>query len=176
MILLKFYFMRVLLPILMWLPFRRFRFFIISSLVSSIGKHASVLREVTILHPRNISIGENSVINSKVLLDGRDGQLIIGNNVDIAREVNIWTLEHDINDDMHATIGGDVIIEDYVWIASRATILPNVKIGKGAVVAACSVVTKDVPPNSIVAGCPAKIIGKRHNKLSYKLNFHPLFS
>ena len=54
------------------------------------------------------------------------------------------------------TTGGDVIIEDYVWIASRCTILPGVKIGKGAVVASNSVVTKDVPQMAIVGGCPCK--------------------
>ena len=114
-------------------------------------------------------------INSEVLLDGRGGKIIIGNNVDIAREVNIWTLEHDPNDDYHKTKGGDVIIEDYVWIASRATILPNVKIGRGAVIASGSIVTKDVPPMNIVAGIPAKIIGKRKSSLKYNLKYKPMF-
>jgi acetyltransferase-like isoleucine patch superfamily enzyme len=51
-----------------------------------------------------------------------------------------------------------VIIEDYVWIGFKASILKGVHIGKGAIVAACSVVTKDVPPYTVVAGNPAKII------------------
>ena len=125
--------------------------------------------------PRNISIGSNTVINKKVLLDGRGGQLIIGNNVDIAQETNIWTLEHDVNDDFHTDKGGDVVIEDYVWIASRVTILPGVTIGKGAVVASNAVVTKDVPSMGIVGGIPAKIIGQRKSKLLYKLNYQPWF-
>jgi Acetyltransferase (isoleucine patch superfamily) len=62
------------------------------------------------------------------------------------------------------------LIEDYVFIGPRAIILPGVKIGKGAVVAAGAVVTKDVAPFSVVGGVPAKIIGERKIKnLSYKL-------
>ena len=133
------------------------------------------MRDINILFPSNIIIGNNSVINSKVLLDGRGGNIIIGNNVDIAREVNIWTLEHDPHDDYHRTKGGNVIIEDYVWIASRVTILPNVKIGKGAVIASGAVVTKDVPSMAIVGGVPAKVIGTRKSKLKYELNYKPLF-
>jgi maltose O-acetyltransferase len=124
---------------------------------------------------KNISIGNNSIINKKVLLDGRGGKLIIGNNVDIAQETNIWTLEHDVHDDNHKDIGADVIIEDYVWIASRVTILPGVRIGRGAVVASCAVVNKDVLPMAIVGGIPAKVIGTRKSGLEYILNYKPWF-
>ncbi|MGB9707413.1 MAG: acyltransferase, partial [Microgenomates group bacterium] len=76
----------------------------------------------------------------------------------------------DINDANFKAIEAPVYIEDYVFIGPRAIILPGVKIGKGAVVAAGAVVTKDVPPFAIVGGVPAKIIGERKNKqLSYKL-------
>jgi len=123
----------------------------------------------------NIEIGHNSVIGKDVLLDGRGGSLIIGNNVDLAQETNIWTLEHDPHDDFHNSKGADVIIEDYVWVASRVTILPGVRIGKGAVVASGSVVTKDVPPTVIVGGVPAKIISQRKNSLKYQLYHKPWF-
>lgn len=146
------------------------------NIMGKVGKNVSVLRNVEVLHPKNIEIGNNTVINNRVLLDGRGGILSIGSNVDIAREVNIWTLEHDVNNDNHDTKGGDVIIEDYVWLASRVTILPGVRIGKGAVVACGAVVTKDVPELAIVGGVPAKIIGKRKNSLKYKLDFNPIFS
>jgi len=62
------------------------------------------------------------------------------------------------------------MIEDYVFIGPRTIILPGVKIGKGAVIAAGAVVTKDVPPFAICGGVPAKIIGERRLKtLKYKL-------
>ena len=92
------------------------------------------------------------------MLDGRSAELIIGDNVDIAQETNIWTLEHDVNDDDHRIVPGQVIIEDHVWIASRVTILPGVTIGENAVVGAGAVVTKDVEPNTVVGGIPAKLI------------------
>ena len=109
------------------------------------------------------------------MLDGRGGEVIIHDCVDIAQETNIWTLEHDVNDNYHKTKAGDVEIFDHVWIASRVTILPGIKIGRGAVIAACSVVTKDVPEKAIVAGIPAKIIGYRNNDLKYKNHYYPYF-
>lgn len=128
---------------------------------------------VEVRHGHNIFVGDRVVMNRGVLLDGRGGRLIIGDDVDIAQETNIWTLEHDVNSDAHCEKGSDVVIDDHAWIASRVTILPGVHIGRGAVVAANSVVTKDVPPLTIVAGVPAKKIGDRHNQLTYKLTFRP---
>ena len=115
------------------------------------------------------------ILNREVMLDGRGGRLMIGDNVDIAQETNIWTLEHDVNDNQHSEIPGDVITEDHVWIASRVTVLPGVKIGRGAVVASGAVVTRNIPPLAIVGGIPAKIIGYRKNDLTYKLNYFPWF-
>lgn len=119
-----------------------------------------ICRNVDLRSPYRICIGKNTTINKRCVLDGRGG-LIIGNNVDIAQESNIWTEQHDYNSPTYNSVSAPVVIEDYVWVASRATILPGVTIGKGAVVASGAVVTKDVPPLSIVGGVPAKIIGKR---------------
>lgn len=159
----------------MFVPFHAFRLIFIKHLLGHVGVNTNFLMGLEIRKGVNVSIGNNSVVNKHVLLDGRGGKLVIGNNVDIAQETNIWTLEHDVNDDYHRVKGGDVIIEDYAWIASRVTILPGVKIGKGAVVASCALVTKDVPPMAIVGGVPAKVIGTRDNKLKYKLNYKPYF-
>ncbi|OGK20708.1 hypothetical protein A3C23_05970 [Candidatus Roizmanbacteria bacterium RIFCSPHIGHO2_02_FULL_37_13b] len=119
--------------------------------------------------PKNISIGEDSIIGEHAVLDGRD-QLIIGNHVALASDVMIYNSEHDINDRDFKPITEKVVIEDYVFIGPRAIIMPGITIGKGSIVAAACVVTKDVPPFAIVAGVPAKIIGERQDKnLSYKL-------
>lgn len=94
----------------------------------------------------------------------------IGNNVLTGRWVTITDNGHGTTDYEILTIPpnkrslyskGPVIIEDDVWIGDKVTILPDVTIGKGAVVAANSVVTKDIPPYSIAAGNPAKIIKSR---------------
>lgn len=160
--------------IIMLLPFHFLRLLWLR-LFMHIGKDSSVLSFVEVRNPKNVVIGNNTIINRRVLLDGRGGHLIIGNNVDIAQETNIWTLEHDLNNDNHQSIGADVVIEDYVWIASRVTILPGVKIGYGAVVAAGAVVTKDVEPHTIVGGVPAKPIGLRKNDYNYILKYRPWF-
>ena len=61
----------------------------------------------------------------------------------------------------HPTCKGDIIIENDVWIGAKSTIMSGVRIGNGSVVGSCSVVTKDVPPFSIVVGNPAKIVKYR---------------
>lgn len=161
--------------LMMYIPFYAIRGFFIRRAINELGSEVFMSMGVEIRKGRNIVIGNNSIINKKVLLDGRGGKLEIGNNVDIAQEVNIWTLSHDPHSDSHATIGMPVKIEDYVWIGARATILPGVTIGRGAVIGTGSVVTKNVEPMAIVAGIPARQIGVRQNKLTYKLNHQPWF-
>jgi acetyltransferase-like isoleucine patch superfamily enzyme len=115
---------------------------------------------------RQLVIGENSVINQRCRLDAR-GYITIGKNVSISPEVHIITADHDIARD---DIGGrerPVTIGDFVFVGSRATILPGVNIGEGAVVAAGAVVTKSVGPREIVAGIPARKIGMRTAKFAY---------
>ena len=155
--------------IVMWIPIHWFRICFMKLFLKKLGRHSAILRNVEIRSPWRVQIGNNTSINKNTLLDGRGTGLVIGNNVDIAQECNIWTLQHDYNSPDYLTEAGTTIIEDYVWIASRSTILPGVRIGYGAVIATCSVVTKDVPPLSIVAGCPAKVIGKREDNMRYTL-------
>ena len=161
--------------VLMYVPFHAARLFFLRIQLAKVGTGSSFLLGCEIRKGRNIRIGNHSVINRKVLLDGRGGLLTIGDNVDIAQETNIWTLEHSVHDDYHRDQGGNVTIEDYVWIASRVTILPGVTIGRWAVVACNAVVTKDVPPMAIVGGIPAKIIGERKSSLLFKKHHQPWF-
>lgn len=174
-----YFFIQLLFRISMFIPFAIFRKLLIKLLVTKrMGTNCHVSMGLKYLgKPKKIIIGDNCVINRHVLLDGRGGLIIIGNNVDIAQETNIWTMEHDPHDDFHATRGADVIIEDHVWIASRVTILPGVKIGRGAVIASNSVVTKDVKAMKIVGGIPAKEISDRRSSLLYNLSsYKPWFT
>ena len=119
--------------------------------------------------PSNIEIGEDTIIGEDAVLDGRD-KLKIGNHVALASGVMIFNSQHEIDDEHFSPSSAPVIIEDYVFIGPRAIIQPGVKIGRGAIVAAGAVVTKDVPPFTIVGGVPAKTIGERKLKdLHYKL-------
>ncbi len=141
-----------------------------------IGAGSTIHMMCRIYDPRNIAIGEDSIVGEMTTLDGRrqiegsKGGITIGNHVDIASQVMIWTSEHDLQDPNFKPIEEPVVIEDYVFIGPRAIILPGVTIGRGAVVAAGAVVTKSVAPGTIVGGVPAKPIGTRvTSKLSYKL-------
>ncbi|QPN65921.1 DapH/DapD/GlmU-related protein [Synechococcus sp. CBW1006] len=69
-----------------------------------------------------------------------------------------------------------VTIEDYAWLGVRVVVLPGITIGRGAVVGAGSVVSRDVPSMAIVAGNPARLIRNRHCDLRYTLNWEPLFN
>jgi len=161
---------------IMHIPFFKLRLYFLRRALKSVGKGSFIAMGVDVRGGGHlVSIGDDCVINRNVTLDGRGGKVTIGNTVDIGQETNIWTLGHDPDDENHSVKGGDVIIEDYVWIATRVTILPNVILGKGCVIASGSVVTKDVPSMKIVAGVPAKIIGERNNPLKYKLNYSPWF-
>ena len=115
------------------------------------------------------------MINKNVVLNGRGG-LVIGDNVDIAQDVFILTEQHDQNDDMHALVKKSVHIDDYVWIASRATVLPGVNLGRGAVVASGAVVTKDVAPMTVVGGVPARFMSERTSRLQYTFNYREKYS
>jgi maltose O-acetyltransferase len=88
----------------------------------------------------------------------------IGSHVDIASEVLIYNSEHSLESPEFTATTAAVTIEDYVFIGPRSIILPGVTIGKGAIVAAGAVVTKDVAPGCIVAGIPARPIGDRSLK------------
>lgn len=152
-----------------YLPFHFLRIFILNTFFrSNINYKSGLYYGVEIRHPWKLKIEQSSVIGHNCLLDARKG-LVVGKNVNISSEVMIWTLHHDYNDMYFKAIGNSVEIGDYVWVCSRAIILPGIKIGKGAVIASGAVVTKDVGEYCIMAGVPAKEIGKRSNDLQYDL-------
>lgn len=156
-------------------PFHHFRRFFYRLAGVKIGNSSIIHMGTRFYNPRNIKIGNDTIIGEKAVLDGR-GEIQIGNHVDIASEVMIYNSKHDVDNVDFIAVSKPVIIEDYVFIGPRAIILPGVQIGKGAVVAAGAVVTKNVEPMTIVGGVPAKQIRKRGvKKLSYKLGRAALF-
>lgn len=152
----------------------------------NIGRDSSIHWRAEFNQPMGVSIGHNTIVGNNAFLDGRMKNflsykktygypLVIGNNVSIAGEVRIYTMEHDIDSPTFAELGAPVVIEDYVVIGSRVTILPGVTIGRGAVVASGAVVTHDVDPYTVVGGVPAKFIKTRNKELTYTLKFARLF-
>jgi len=140
-----------------------------------ISNKAVILKHTKILNFWNIEISERVVINQYCLLDCRKYKIRIANDTDIGPYTRIWTLGHDPASPTHETAGGDVTIEDHVWIASGVTILPKLVIRSGAVVASGAVVHKTVEAMHIVGGNPAKLIKLRENPLTYKLCYTPIF-
>lgn len=122
----------------------------------------------------SFTVGNNCAINQKCHLVTRGG-ITIGDNVSISSETCILTADHDLNSDSFSGRTRQVIIHDFVFIGTRAMILPGATLGEGSAIAAGSVVTKDVPARSIVAGVPAKPVGVRTSNLNYNIHYDRLF-
>jgi acetyltransferase-like isoleucine patch superfamily enzyme len=109
-----------------------------------------------------IKIGKNCVIGPYNVIMGHGGT-VIGNHVILAPRVSILPVNHNYDDRAHPVrdqgiTATGIIIEDDVWVGAHAIILDGVRIGRGSVVGAGSVVTRDVPAYSLVAGTPAKVV------------------
>ena len=123
-----------------------------------LDESTTVLPPLYIDYGKPITIGKGCFIQQCCTFFGRGG-ITIGNDVFIGPKVNLITINHDLNpENRSATYGRPIVIEDKVWIGINSTILPGVHIGYGAIVGAGSVVTKDVPPMTVVAGNPARFI------------------
>ncbi|EKE12739.1 MAG: acetyltransferase [uncultured bacterium] len=144
-------------------PSHTFRKIIYKLSGMKIGKGSTVHMWANFFDPSGISIGEDTIVGDHAFLDGR-AALTIGSHVDIASSVMIYNSEHDLESEEFSARTEPVEIGNYVFVGPRAIILPGVKIGKGAVVAAGAVVTKDVPEFTIVGGVPAGKIGERRER------------
>lgn len=135
-----------------------------------LGKNAVIYYGAEIRASYNLFIGKGTIIGDKSVLDARR-MIVIGENVNFSSGVSLWTDQHDYNDPYFRCMPnkyGPIFIKDIAWIGPGAIILHNVTIGEGAVVAAGAVVTKDVPPFTLVGGVPAKPIAKRNTDLKYE--------
>lgn len=117
---------------------------------------------------RLLRIGARTWVGQRSTLDVRYG-LEIGDDVAISPMVVILTATHDPEHPSFPMVGKPVVIEDHAWIATRAMVMPGVRIGRGAVVAAGAIVTRDVAAGTIVGGAPARPIGQRHLDPCYRL-------
>lgn len=147
------------------------------------GRGSKIYRSVRMDTPpyRRFSIGRHSVVESFCCVNNAVGDVIIGDHtrigihntvigpvtigshVNLAQGITVTALNHNFEEtgkriDQQGVSTNPVVIGDDVWIGANAVILPGVTIGNHCVIAAGAVVTKDVPPHSLVAGVPAKII------------------
>ena len=147
------------------------------------GRYAIIHHSVRMDTPpyRKFWLGDYSVVESFACINNAVGDVIIGDHtriglhntiigpvtigshVNLAQGITITALNHNFDDsekriDQQGISTKEVVLEDDIWVGANAVILPGVTIGKHAVVAAGAIVTKDVPPHSLVAGVPAKVI------------------
>lgn len=111
----------------------------------------------TVANIPNLEIGKNSYINEGVHLNCL-GKVIIGKNVHLSTNVQIHTSNLEISRGERSHLASPVIVSDNVWLASGVIVLPGVTIGKNSIIGAGSVVTKDIAPNSVAVGIPARVI------------------
>ena len=149
------------------------------------GRRSKIYGSVRMDTPpyRRFSLGKKSVVESFSCINNAVGDVIIGDHtriglhntiigpvtigshVNLAQGITVTALNHNFNEadkriDEQGVSTKPVVIEDDIWIGANAAIMPGVTIGRHSVVAAGAVVTRDVPPYSVVAGVPAKIIKK----------------
>lgn len=126
-------------------------------------KKVPVLGFFKVENPRNVELGNNVGINSGVYILAHN-KIKIGDNVVLS--ANCMIIDTGLDVSQFATrfpvphIESFVEIKEYVWVGAGAIILPGVTIGERSIIAAGSIVTKDVPAYSVVAGNPAKVIQK----------------
>lgn len=151
-------------------PFQKYRIFILRHIYKmQIADNVVIYHGFHIRAPWNITIGKGTVVGDGVSLDGRNG-IIIGENVNISTEVYIYTEQHDTNDPYFDSgdSGGPVRVDNRAWLSSRTTVLPNVTVGEGAVLASGAVAVKNMEGYSVYAGIPAKKVSNRNKDLTYK--------
>ena len=155
---------RVVLKFLPLIRFPRLNVFLFRCLGYSISKTARIYSSVQIFGNISVHIGENTFIGNESVITGGLAKIEIGSNCDISDRVSLFCGTHEIDSKgvrvAGRGIGKDIKIGDGVWIGYGALILPGVKIGNKAIIAAGSVVNKDVEENTIVGGNPSKLIRK----------------
>ncbi len=142
-----------------------------------IGQHSTLFMRCYFDCAGGLKLGASAVINARCHIDTRGG-VTIGRGVSVSSDVIILTADHEKNEEGKYDRELPVSIEDFVWIGTRAMILPGVTIGKGAKIAAGAVVTKDVPPFQLYGGVPAKFIrnvDEQHCEKTFSRAYKRLF-
>lgn len=149
---------------------KKIRNFVIKNFIEKMGTNVNINKYAEITY--KLKIGNESGLGRYSIAQGN---ITIGDGVMIGPYCFIYTRNHKTDDldipmfKQGLTEKKPVVIENDVWIGARVTILPGVHVGSGSIIAAGSVVTKDVPPYAVVGGNPAKII-KYRNRISEECN------
>ena len=140
-----------------WYGWRRF---LLRAMGAKIGRGVRVRPTVRIEIPWNLEIGDESVVGDYAILYSL-GKIRIGRKVTVSQYAHLCAGTHDHTDPAFPLLTPPVTIEDGAWVATDAFVAPGVTIGAWAVVGARATVTKDVPPDQIWAGNPARFVKPR---------------
>lgn len=138
------------------IPFRRM---IAKKLFKKCGENFVALSNCTFYFPNNIEVGDNVLFHRNTFIDAQGG-VVFENNSVIGEGCKIYT-HHHLEEDPRIETHGKVVLKDSSMVYAESIILHNVTINENAIVGAKSIVTKDVPANVLVAGCPASVIRER---------------
>ena len=133
---------------------------LLKNLLGEVGEEVQIMPIFRCEFGFNIFIGNNVFVNYNCIFSD-NGKIIIGDDVRIAPNTGIYTVNHAFDPEeraIGAQIYEPVTIEDKVWIGANVIVLPGVTIGEGSIIGAGSVVTKDIPPRVIAVGNPCKVI------------------
>jgi len=129
-------------------------------LLGEVGEGVDFRPPFSVEYGHHLTIGRGSFVNADFLALG-GGRITIGEDVLIGPGVRFYTPNHPLDPDLRRAgyeRVAPIVIRDNVWIGGSAVILPGVTVGADSIVGAGSVVTKDVPPATVVAGNPARVI------------------
>ncbi len=146
-------------------PYAAIKRWLLNRAGAHVGHNVHIYPGVRIFVPKGFTTGNNVSISSYVIITTA-GTVTIGDNVLIGYGAQVLSANHHIPEGRGVIFGSGhvsepVVIEDEAWIGANAVVLPGVRIGRGAVVAAGAVVTKNVAPFTIVGGIPARVIRER---------------
>jgi putative colanic acid biosynthesis acetyltransferase WcaF len=143
-----------------WLPGSGWRVSLLRMFGARLGRHVRIKPGVRVKYPWKLQVGDNSWIGEDCWIDNM-AEVIVGRNVCLSQACYLCTGNHDWNDPAFAMFARSITLEDGSWLASRCTVGPGVTIGRNAIAAIGSVVSKSIPPSEIHGGNPAILRGLR---------------
>lgn len=149
-------------PLFAWTPRQLWgwRAFVLRMFGARIGRNVQIHPSVRIAVPWNLEVGDYSAVGDRAILYSL-GLISIGQSVTVSQNSHLCAGSHDYTRSDMALTKPPISIEDGAWICADAFVGPGTKIGKRAIAAACAVVVKDVPDETVVGGNPATVLKKR---------------
>ena len=139
------------------------------ALGAEIGQGVCVFRGTSVIGAERLVLSDRAQVGFRVVLDARGG-LTVAEDVLVSSDTQLITAKHNLDSADFERQVAPIVVADHAWIATRAIVLAGVTVGRGGVVAAGAVATRDVPPRTIVGGVPARPVSERAGGLEYRLD------